>query len=58
MTRYDTKIETCSCQVCRSDMAYLLPCVSETGNDPDGGSAFVAQDEPAMVEIFPVPLMM
>lgn len=26
MTRVDTKIETCLCQVCRSDLAYVAPC--------------------------------
>jgi hypothetical protein len=26
MTRYDEQKETCSCQVCRSDLAYVLPC--------------------------------
>jgi hypothetical protein len=26
MTRVDTKIETCPCQVCRSDLAYVIPC--------------------------------
>lgn len=26
MTRADAKIETCLCQVCRSDLAYVAPC--------------------------------
>lgn len=26
MTKVDTKKETCSCQVCRSDLAYVAPC--------------------------------
>ena len=33
MTRYDEKKETCPCQVCRSDLAYIALCDYEDAID-------------------------
>jgi hypothetical protein len=55
MTQLDPQIETCSCLVCRSDAAYIIPCLA---NDPAGVPEPVAENEPAVVEVFPIPLLM
>lgn len=57
MTRVDEKRETCPCQVCRSDLAYILPCVV-MDSDPGRVSFSVERERPTVVEIFPIPLMM
>lgn len=32
MTKINPRIEACSCPVCRSDMAYIAPCMKKVDN--------------------------
>lgn len=57
MTRVDEKIETCPCQVCRSDLAYIIPCLTTVPAGIveavwDTGTTARVEDR------FPIPLMM
>jgi hypothetical protein len=59
MTRVDDKIETCPCRVCRSDLAYIVPCLTkETADDPGRVLIPVAAEPSPVVAVFPIPLMM
>lgn len=59
MTRVDEKIETCSCRVCRSDLAYIAPCQTEEPKyDPGRVIGSVETEYSPVVAVFPIPIMM
>lgn len=58
MIRVNEKIETCPCPVCRSDLAYIVPCQRTVLVGIMEDALVIETTVPTDYPPFPIPLLM